>query len=118
MSNNKMKVIEKLLFQTVKHIEEHCEKINLDVSSSDIISDDEICIYIDCPTKRDDVGDEVYFHYLKIFEIECRKFIDYLIEIFPRELVLIENFYDISEHGEHGEELYYSCGLICRIEEE
>ena len=43
---------------------------------------------------------------------------DYLIEILPRELVLIENFYDISEHGEHGEELYYSCGLICRIEEE
>ena len=118
MPSKELMIIEKLLFEFIKERAEHYRNIDLDVSGSDIISNDEICIFIDCPTKREDVSDEVYFHFLKIFEIECKEFINFLNNALPKELLLTPTFYDIHEHGEHGEELYYSCGLICKIKED
>lgn len=109
----------KLLFKYIKYLEKEYKKgfdSCFTVSSYDDGDVNEILVFIDCVEERDNFDyDNDYFEYLRMFEREVKRFIDYLDSKLMNEIFLIDNWYDIHEHYRNGEELYYSCGLICRI---
>lgn len=95
----------------------------LRVDDGEDISDTEIQVFLDTIIDRDyccldsEFTDKDYFEYLKMFEEKAKKFISEIdLSNVSENVILIPNFYDIEEHYIDGSELYYCCGLYCKIE--
>lgn len=118
----KSDIIQELLFKWIKSLALKYDNY-FQVIDNNMISDDEMYIYIDRwkESDCDDVyGNPIsigaYKNYLKEFKKQCDEFIEVIHKELPPYLVFSNSYYEITDE-DYGEEVFYECcELHFRIE--